>query len=146
MGNRFLYILLSCLFLLSCRNQSTKDNYNISKVNIRFLNILDSFEINTTKYSNKKNALISISVIIDKKDTIIGLHSNLKLKKEYFIGEYEFKNIPVYFYSNYKYSINNFYNVDEKSIPIHDSHIHDPMEIIDTYTEYYYFKNGLFIP
>jgi hypothetical protein len=129
--------LLIILFIFfSCQNKKGEIN-NIEITNKVFLELLQNFNKSHCKSDNN---IMSVSVWINGNDTTVGLYANKKLKTEYYIGYKKNAVNEIYFYSNYKGSIQGLYNL-----------ISAPMEKIDsiwdfreTYTEFYYYKNGKF--
>ncbi len=110
---------------------------NIEITNKVFLELLKNFNKSHCKSDNN---IMSVSVWINGNDTTVGLYANKKLKTEYYIGYKKNAVNEIYFYSNYKGSIQGLYNL-----------ISAPMEKIDsiwdfreTYTEFYCYKNGKF--
>lgn len=130
---KFLIIVCS---LFSCQ-EKMKENSNIEIANSRFIELLQNFQKGHSKTDNK---IMSVSIWINEKDTTVGLYANKKLKVEYYIGYKKDEKNEIFFYSNYKGSIEGLYKV----IGTPKEKVDDTWDYKETYTEFYHYKNGNF--
>ncbi len=141
------YLLVLIILFCSCNSQK-KDNSNIKITNNDFKKLLADFSKSPHISESDRTGMLSVSVTLEPKDTIIGIHANKFLLFKYYIGCIQTDSTTMYFYADNKKNIQGLYDVVSKPKIMADSIYYDVRVLQsykETYNKGYYYRNGNFI-